>query len=96
MNRVCTKVDITVNRCIVRRPTFITKSGPPGRGKCAIAVSGGGVEVLENLLTPTTYYVGKGIILFTMFYCTLNWAHYRNLRKLYDNDPKQKDDKDVK
>lgn len=38
----------------------------------------------------TTYIVGKGIILFTMFYCGLNWLHYRELNK----DNKQKKDED--
>lgn len=32
-----------------------------------------------------SYFVGKSVILFTMFYCTLNWAHYRNLRKRMDD-----------
>lgn len=29
----------------------------------------------------SSYIVGKSIILFTMFYCSLNWLHYLNLRK---------------
>lgn len=33
-----------------------------------------------------TYYTGKTIILFTMFYCGLNWTHYRYLRKKDDED----------
>lgn len=32
-------------------------------------------------LNTVTYFAGKSIILFTMFYCGLNWAHYRHLRK---------------
>lgn len=32
-------------------------------------------------LNTVTYFAGKSVILFTMFYCTLNWAHYRQLRK---------------
>lgn len=35
-----------------------------------------------------TYFVGKGITLFTMFYCSLNWWYYRSLQ---DRD-RQKDD----
>lgn len=34
-----------------------------------------------NTLSAEAYYIGKGIILFTMFYCTMNWWHYRQLRK---------------
>lgn len=37
-----------------------------------------------------SYYVGKSIILFTMFYCGLNWAHYRDVRKRYEEDDKKK------
>lgn len=33
-----------------------------------------------------TYYTGKSIILFTMFYCGMNWTHYRDLRKKDDED----------
>ena len=32
-----------------------------------------------------SYFVGKGITLFTMFYCTLNWLHYRSQRKQQEN-----------
>ena len=28
-----------------------------------------------------SYFVGKNIILFTFFYSTLNWLHYRNINK---------------
>ena len=38
-----------------------------------------------------SYYVGKSIILFTMFYCGLNWMHYRDLRKKNDRN----DDKNI-
>lgn len=33
-----------------------------------------------DTLNTEAYYIGKGIILFTMFYCSLNWAMYRNAR----------------
>lgn len=35
---------------------------------------------LFEAVETSTYLVGKGIILFTMFYCTLNWMHYRDAR----------------
>lgn len=35
-------------------------------------------------LEEVSYYVGKSIILFTAFYCSLNWMHYRNLRKKHE------------
>jgi hypothetical protein len=32
----------------------------------------------------TSYYVGKGIVLFTMFYTGLNYFHYKQLREDMD------------
>lgn len=40
----------------------------------------------EFVTAPGVYYTSKAIILFTMFYCTLNWAHYRSLSKKEDDD----------
>jgi len=37
------------------------------------------VTLAEAQLVETSYLVGKGITLFTMFYCTLNWLFYRDL-----------------
>jgi hypothetical protein len=36
----------------------------------------------------TTYYTGKTIILFTMFFCGLQWAYYRQLYKSYKDKRK--------
>lgn len=33
-----------------------------------------------------TYFTGKSIILFTLFYCSLNWKYYRDLRKKMEGD----------
>lgn len=46
---------------------------------------------IENVLLDASYLVGKGIILFTMFYCSLNWLHYKRMR-----EDQEKDDKDNK
>jgi len=35
-----------------------------------------------------SYFVGKSIILFTMFYCGMNWYHYRSIRKDVEKDDK--------
>lgn len=35
---------------------------------------------LLSVLNNNIYFIGKGITLFTMFYCSMNWYHYRNLR----------------
>jgi hypothetical protein len=38
------------------------------------------VKAQHSLLEVGSYYLGKGIILFTMFYCGMNWWHYREMR----------------
>lgn len=43
-----------------------------------------------------THIVGKGIILFTMFYCSLNWLHYRELNKENDTKTKGKKENETK
>lgn len=45
-------------------------------------------------LTYESYLIGKGIILFTLFYCSLNWAMYRRTRKDFENKNKNPNDKD--
>jgi len=39
-------------------------------------------------LVQSSYFIGQGIILFTMFYCTTNWWYYRRVRE--DIEKKQK------
>lgn len=41
-------------------------------------------------ISVSSYYIGKGIILFTMFYCSMNWLHYRNLRIKNEENKKNK------
>jgi hypothetical protein len=36
-----------------------------------------------------SYFAGKSVILFTMFYSWLNWLHYRELRKREDEEKKK-------
>ena len=36
---------------------------------------------MNDVLTTGSYYVGKSIILFTMFYTGLNYFHYKSLRE---------------
>jgi hypothetical protein len=43
------------------------------------------ISYVEN----TSYIVGKGVVLFTMFYTTLNWLHYN---RIVDNVDKNKKD----
>ena len=39
----------------------------------------------------SSYIIGKGIILFTLYYCTTNWWYYRRYRE--DMEKKDKDKK---
>ena len=41
---------------------------------------------ISKEVVTASYYIGKSIIMFTMFYCTLNWMHYRSIRKRYEED----------
>jgi len=42
-------------------------------------------------------WLGQGIVYFTMFYCSMNWLYYRNLRKdLEAFKEEQQDKKDKK
>lgn len=45
-------------------------------------------------LTLEAYLIGKSIIIFTMFYCTLNWAMYRSLREKQEKADKKSDKHD--
>lgn len=38
----------------------------------------------------TCFYVGKGIVLFTMFYCSMNWLLYKRIREKIEEDNKQR------
>lgn len=48
--------------------------------------------VVRNVspMVEMSYYVGQTIILFTMFYCGLNWWYYRGLRKRMEDDEHKK------
>jgi hypothetical protein len=41
---------------------------------------------MNDALTTGSYYLGKSIILFTMFYTGLNYFHYKNLRQEAEKD----------
>lgn len=47
-------------------------------------------------LNYEAYIIGKSIMLFTMFYCSMNWVYYRNLQKKQDDDDKNEKDKEKK
>ena len=41
----------------------------------------------------TSYFVGKGIILFTMFYCSMNWWHYKRMREEIEKENEKENKK---
>jgi hypothetical protein len=54
-------------------------------------------ERVKTQITPITvdletinYFVGKGIILFTMFYCSMNWFMYKRIREKTEETKKKK------
>lgn len=48
------------------------------------------VKSIVSDIDNVSYYVGQSIILFTMFYCGLNWAHYRDQRKKLEEESQDK------
>ncbi len=45
---------------------------------------------LQDIQTAT-YFVGKSIILFTMFYCSLNWWFYKTEREKEEEQHRDRD-----
>lgn len=46
-----------------------------------VAVPRAGLIESANELANSAYFVSKGVILFTMFYCSMNWVHYKRMRE---------------
>lgn len=44
------------------------------------------VVPMTHDIVETSYYIGKGITLFTMFYCTMNWWMYKRAREDQEDD----------
>jgi REP element-mobilizing transposase RayT len=51
-------------------------------------------NAFQNDMVTMSYFVGKGIVLFTFFYTSLNYFHYKRLREEYEDQ--SKDDKKTK
>lgn len=47
------------------------------------------MEKMKSNPLDVSYYVGKSIILFTLFYCGMNWYHYKELREENEKDDKK-------
>ncbi len=46
-------------------------------------------DVMDSV-NMSVYYIGKGIILFSLFYCSMNWVYYRGVRKDYEKYAEKK------
>ena len=44
----------------------------------------------------SSHITGKGIVLFTMFYCGLNWMYYKSLQEKEGDDDDDKGDGNAK
>lgn len=44
------------------------------------------LHAINNDMVTTTYFLGKGITLFTFFYTSLNWMMYKNINKDNQSD----------
>jgi len=56
------------------------------------------VRLSASLHDVETYshYIGKGITLFTMFYCTLNWMYYKKINQSFDDEKEEHNKKEKK
>lgn len=50
-------------------------------------------HAINSDIVTTSYFVGKGITLFTMFYSSLNWMMYRGMNKGDAAHDERKDNK---
>lgn len=57
-----------IKPCVLRQPKY---------NKIMKTQSAQVIHMFEH----TSYIIGKGIILFTFFYTSLNWLHYKNIQK---------------
>jgi len=75
-----------VNKTIKRSKQYATTLARPTR-RVSIATPPKAATLTIDLV-QSSYFIGQGIILFTMFYCTTNWWFYRRVRE--DIEKKQK------
>lgn len=81
-------VSIKPTRFIVRKPIIA-----PLRKHVSLVNLRDKVKISAMSIVDVSYYVGQSIILFTMFYCTLNWNYYRDLRKKQEQEDEDKKSK---
>ena len=44
------------------------------------------MDEISRIVQYDSYIITKGVLLFFMFYSTLNWYHYRSIRKETENE----------
>jgi hypothetical protein len=47
------------------------------------------MDDITRIVEYDSYIITKGVLLFCMFYFSLNWIHYRNLRKEDEEEEKK-------
>lgn len=74
-------------KAVVSRPRVLQpvrnvrpRSASPSVQK-QVAVPRAGLLESVNDLANSAHLASKGVILFTMFYCSMNWMHYRRMRE---------------
>jgi hypothetical protein len=70
-------------------PIFIQKSNIKRADLVKTRLSS---EIISSINT-SSYIIGKGIILFTMFYCSMNWIFYRGMRIDLEKEEERKNEK---
>lgn len=50
-------------------------------------------RAMNSDIVTTSYFIGKGITLFTFFYTSLNWWMYKQQRQEFEDDETDKDNK---
>lgn len=83
------KVKFNLNqRCLIRPHKFSQQR----RQVQPTALSSNEVLAAIDSQATVAYPISKAIILFTGFFCFLNWQHYRNIRLRIEEKIKPKDD----
>ena len=70
-------------------PTLIQKSNIKRASLVKTRLS---PDLIDSINT-SSYIIGKGIILFTMFYCSMNWIFYRGMRIDLEKEEEKKNEK---
>lgn len=68
-----------------RAPVFVRRVGPDGLDAL------NALSLVDSVAShPSVHVLAKAVTSFALIYCTLNWFHYRNVRKEIEDDENQK------